>query len=219
MSLHPVITLGILEDDEDTRLALEEHFVALPDFQVLFSCALVSEASAAIQTHEPDIALIDIRLPDGSGLDFIKLFRERTNGRALILTVLGDRATVLLAFEFGASGYLLKDTPLEQIARDIRALVAGGTPISAGAATHLLSLIAGAGSKSQPEPSHNILTAREIDVLTMFSRGLSYKETATALQMSAHTVADHVKSIYTKMQVHSRNEAIFEAVQNGWLEL
>ncbi len=213
------ISLGILEDDEPTRSYLESHLGTEPDFDLLFSCGLKAEALAALEHKTPDIVLVDIRLPDGTGLDFVREFRAKGTGRALILTVLGDRTTVLLAFECGASGYLLKDTPVEQIARDIRSLVAGGTPISALAATHLLTMLNAAPRQSPREVVEPLLTRRELDVLTMFSRGLTYRQTAETLGMSAYTVSDHVKSIYSKMAVHSRNEAVFEAVQNGWLEL
>jgi DNA-binding NarL/FixJ family response regulator len=211
------IRVAILEDDGDMREYLETMLSTAPGFAVAFSCETLCEAHSALaDCSGADVALVDIKLPDGVGLDFIGPFHKATSGRALILTVLGDKASVLLAFEFGASGYLLKDTPAEQILRDIRALVEGGTPISPQAATHLLSII-DAGVKQKP--SDNILTARERDVLIMFSRGLSYKEAGAALGVSPHTINDFVKSIYAKMQVHSRNEAIFEAVQNGWLEL
>ena len=219
MKLAAPITLGILEDDEATRSYLEAHLAAQPDFTLSFSCGLLVDALAALDRHAPDIVLVDIRLPDGTGLDFVRAFRAKGSGRALILSVLGDRTTVLLAFECGASGYLLKDTPVEQIAHDIRALVAGGTPISAHAATHLLAVLSAAAAAKQRAAAAPLLTRRELDVLTMFSRGLSYRETGEALAMSPHTVSDHVKSIYSKMAVHSRNEAVFEAVQNGWLEL
>ena len=213
------IHVGILEDDDATRDYLESQLSAEPDFEVSFACGLLKDALAALDSSAPDVVLVDIRLPDGTGLDFVREYRKRTAGRALILSVLGDRTTVLLAFECGASGYLLKDTPAAQIARDIRALVDGGTPISARVATHLLAMV-NATARVRTEAQREIpLSTRELEVLTMFSRGLSYGETAEALRISAHTVTDHVKSIYAKMEVHSRNEAVFEAVQNGWLEI
>lgn len=217
------ITLGILEDDVDTRDYLQSYLAAQSDFKITFSTGLLAEALNAIAVEAPAIALVDIRLPDGSGLDFVRAYRSAGGGRALMLTVLGDRTSVLLAFECGASGYLLKDTPVERIAEDIRALLAGGTPISAQAAAHLLALVqsnhAAGIQVSDVAPAPNLLTPRELDVLTMFSRGLTYRETGKTLAMSGHTVSDHVKSIYAKMAVHSRNEAVFEAVQNGWLKL
>lgn len=210
------IRIAILEDEDDTREYLATRLAREPGFELAFAAATLAEAQAALTGCKADVALVDIKLPDGVGLDFIAPFCAETDGKALILTVLGDKASVLLAFEFGASGYLLKDTRPDQIVANIRALVEGGTPISPQAATHLLALVGGKGQGDAPE---NILTQRERDVLTMFSRGLSYKETANTLGLSAHTVNDFVKSIYAKMKVHSRNEAVFEAVQNGWLEL
>lgn len=211
------IAVGILEDDPATRDYLASLLGAAEGIVVAFASACIADARRAIATITADICLVDIRLPDGNGLDFIREFGAATGGRSLILTVLGDKASVLLAFEFGASGYLLKDTQPDQILRDIRALYAGGSPISPQAATHLLGMLA--QNESKPGEVANILTPRERDVLQMFSRGLSYRETASALNVSQHTVTDHVKAIYSKMSVHSRNEAVFEAVQNGWLDL
>ena len=211
------IAVGILEDDPATREYLAQLLGTAEGISVAFACASIADARLAIKTASADICLVDIKLPDGNGLDFIRQFGAATGGRSLILTVLGDKASVLLAFEFGASGYLLKDTPPDQILRDIRALHAGGSPISPQAATHLLGVLT--RDEGKPGEIANILTPRERDVLQMFSRGMSYRETASALNVSPHTITDHVKAIYAKMSVHSRNEAVFEAVQNGWLDL
>ena len=213
----PVIRVAILEDDAPARKFYANLFVKEPGFELAFAAANVAEAHAAMLGTKVDVALVDIRLPDGNGLEFIAPFIAETAGKALILTILGDRASVMLAFEFGASGYLLKDTPPEQIIRDIRALIHGGCPISPQAAAHLLSLVAPAKTPSLGQHD-NILTPRECDVLTMFAKGLSYQDAAAALDLSVHTIGDHVKRIYKKMQVRSRSEAVFEAVQNGWLD-
>lgn len=212
----PPIRVAILEDDGPARKFYAQLFENEPGFELVFAAANVAEARAALPGSRVDVALVDIRLPDGNGLEYIAPFRAETGGKALILTVLGDRASVMLAFEFGASGYLLKDTPPEQILRDIRALIHGGCPISPQAAAHLLSLVTLPPSSAANLPD-NILTARECDVLTMFAKGLSYQDAAAALDLSVHTIGDHVKRIYRKMQVRSRSEAVFEAVQNGWL--
>lgn len=211
--------IAILEDDPETLEYLAGLFSKADGFSVAFACTTLAEANAALATKTADLCLVDIRLPDGSGLDFVAPFKEKTGGKALVLTMLGDKATVLLAFEFGASGYLLKDTPGEQILNDIRALMRGGNPISPQIATHLLELLNARPTVETTGHTATILSEREREVLRMFSRGLSYKETARSLDISLHTVADHVKSIYGKMKVHSRNEAVFEAVQQGWLSL
>ncbi|KPF62002.1 response regulator [Porphyrobacter sp. AAP60] len=214
------ISVGVVEDDPEMRAYLVQMIDEAEDLALAFACGTYAEAVNSLATHS-DVCLVDIRLPDGNGIDFIRKLRESGDSKSLILTVLGDRASVLLAFEVGANGYLLKDTPSDQICRDIRALVAGGNPISPQAAFHVIQMM-GKKSGHDAAVSQTIdhdLTPRELDVLTMFSRGLSYKEAAAALGMSINTVSGHVKSIYSKMSVHSRNEAIFEAVQNGWLEL
>lgn len=210
------ITIGILEDDPDMRGFLSTLFRQEEDMQLLFACSHLAEARAALLKGRPDICLVDIRVPDGNGLDLVEE-AVKQGSKALILTVLGDKSSVLLAFELGASGYLLKDTPPEQIKSNIRAVITGGNPISPQAAAHVLSMFSAAGKTEAAR--ENVLTDRERDVLSFFARGLSYKEAAEALELSVHTIADHVKSIYSKMGVHSRNEAVYEAVKNGWLEL
>lgn len=213
------IAIAILEDDPETLEYLVGIFSRAHGFSVAFACSTLAEANKALETRSADICLVDIRLPDGSGLEFIAPFKRKTGGKALILTVLGDRSSVLLAFEFGASGYLLKDTQPDQVITDIRALWRGGSPISPQIATHLLELLNDRRASSVSEPTVNLLSGREQEVLAMFSRGLSYKDAAVALGISSHTIADHVKSIYAKMDVHSRNQAVFEAVRQGWLSL
>lgn len=215
-----VITVGVLEDDPEMRGYLVRMIDQTGDLALAFACGTYAEAVSNLPTHA-DVCLVDIRLPDGNGINFIRKLQESGDSKSLILTVLGDRASVLLAFEVGANGYLLKDTPPDQICRDIRALIAGGSPISPQAAFHVIQMMGNTASHNEVD-GHAIdhdLTPRELDVLVMFSRGLSYKEAADALNMSVNTVSGHVKSIYSKMSVHSRNEAIFEAVQNGWLKL
>jgi len=210
------IKIGILEDDEDMRAYLVMLLQEAEDLEIVYDCGTLSKAIECASKIHADLCLVDLQLPDGNGVEFIRSLKSSSKTKALILTILGDKASVLIAFESGANGYLLKDTPPEQIRRDIRAVIKGGNPISPQAATHLLSLI----QPRNPQPmADDILTQREKDVLVMFSKGLSYKETAATLKISPHTVSDYVKSIYRKLSVHSRNEAIFEAVQNGWLDI
>lgn len=212
--------VGILEDDDDMRTYLSRIIEDTDGMRVGFAAALVSEARDSISETTIDICLVDLQLPDGNGLDFVADLKEKSDAKILILTVLGDKTSVLLALQAGANGYLLKDTMPDQIRRDIRSTLDGGNPISPQAATHLLQIFQTPPVKRGKKPDELAsLTQREVDILTMFSKGLSYKETANALNISRHTVSDYVKSIYKKLSVHSRNEAIFEAVQQGWLDL
>lgn len=207
--------IGILEDDESLRAYLEEVISTTDGFNVAFSEGTVAAARLASGQGQPDLCLIDLRLPDGHGLDFVAHIKSTTSAKCLILTVLGDRTSVLLALRAGADGYLLKDTPPELLRSNILRTLRGETPISPQAATFLLEMWRGAESATVAEQSEDALTAREVEVLKLFSRGLSYREAADTLKLSQHTIGDYVKSIYRKLRVHSRTEAIFEARQVG----
>ncbi|MCB1635454.1 MAG: response regulator transcription factor, partial [Xanthomonadales bacterium] len=141
--------------------------------------------------------------------------------RVLVITSFGDRQTVVRAIAAGADGYLLKDSSSEAITEGIRVTLDGGAPISAAAAVYLLERLREAPPPTPAplNPDEAALTAREIELLHCFAIGQSYKEAARTLGISPHTVGNHVKSIYRKLEVHSRAEAIYEAVQGGQLRL
>lgn len=209
--------IGILEDDPDLRLYLEQIVRETEGLALAFSSGTVAEGRILMAAARADLCLVDIGLPDGSGLDFIAWLKAEHPTRCLILTVLGDRESVLRALRSGADGYLLKDTPPEQLQRAITSTIAGETPLSPQAATYLLNVFK--ASVPLPEDAEaNPLSVREVEVLKLFSRGLSYRETAGILQVSPHTIGDYVKAIYRKLSVHSRTEAIFEARQLGLIK-
>ena len=215
------LVIGVLEDDVDMRGYLRTIIEQADGLSVAFACATIIEAETALKSTKTgiDLCLVDLQLPDGNGADFVKRLRETTKSKALILTVLGDKTSVLAALDAGAHGYLLKDTPPGQIIRHIHDTIKGVNPISPQAATHLLALFKDNKISAKSQEIASTLTDRERDILTMFAKGLSYKETASALEISPHTVSDYVKSIYSKLSVHSRNEAVFEALQLGWIDI
>ena len=212
--------VGILEDDPDMRNYLQFILSESSEMAVAFSEETFAGAQRQLKAGTPvDICLVDLQLPDGNGADFVKNLVSTTSSKALILTVLGDRTSVLAALEAGAHGYLLKDTAPEQITKHIKDTLAGANPISPQAATHLLRLFQDQTSAATGSETASTLTPRETEILTLFAKGLSYKEAAETLEISPHTVSDYVKSIYGKLSVHSRNEAVFEALQLGWIDL
>ena len=215
MTIASPARIGIVEDDEPLRAYMESIVEAAARLVLAFSANCLADAYRASAGERVDLCLIDLKLPDGNGLDFVAHIKATTTAKCLILTVLGDRASVLLALKSGADGYLLKDTPPDLLRSSIDRTLRGETPISPQAATFLLEMWRGAEKTTSPGLQDEALTGREIDVLKLFSRGLSYRETADALGISPHTIGDHVKSIYRKLSVHSRTEAIFEARQIG----
>lgn len=207
--------IGILEDDEALRAYVEAVVEGAEGLALAFSAGCLADAYRASVDNPLDLCLIDLKLPDGSGLDFVGHIKATSTAKCLIFTVLGDRASVLLALKSGADGYLLKDTPPDLLRSNIDRTLRGETPISPQAATFLLEMWRGVEPATVPGRPEDALSVREIDVLKLFSRGLSYRETADTLGISPHTIGDHVKAIYRKLSVHSRTEAIFEARQIG----
>jgi len=207
--------IGIVEDDAHLRRYLCDVVAADPRLEIAFAEGDVAGATRRIETCPIDLWLIDLQLPDGNGADLVRRLKAGRDVKCLILTVLGDRTSVIAALDSGADGYLLKDTDPKALVSSILSALDGYAPISPQAAHFLLDLYQQAAQKVRPASDEAALTGREQEVLRLFSRGLSYREAAEVLQISAHTIRDHVKAIYRKLSVHSRTEAIFEARQLG----
>ena len=212
--------IAIVEDDPVVR----EHFIEIvSDENGLDLAGVASNLAKAreILAQKPDLLLLDIGLPDGSGLDFIPEVRELSDTKILIVTSFGDRETVVTAIRSGADGYLLKDSSVSQILDGIEATLNGGAPVSAAAAVYLLDRLRKekVPSVEQVESEDAGLTPREVELLELFAKGESYKEAARSLGISPLTVGNHVKSIYRKLAVHSRGEAVYEAMKTGQLKL
>ncbi|HZR84005.1 MAG TPA: response regulator transcription factor [Candidatus Binatia bacterium] len=211
-------TVLIVEDDPPTRKRLESAVAALPDLQLLGSSGSANEARAALRGR-PDVMLVDLGLPDGSGVDLIREARRvSSETRAMVITVFADEDHVLEAIKAGAQGYLLKDGSAEYIGRSIEELLAGGSPISPAIARYLLqSLQQPAARAARAETP--LLTDRELEILNLVAKGFSVPEVGELLGISGRTVTTHVQHIYRKLEVSSRSEAIFEAVNLGLIDL
>ncbi len=210
--------IAILEDDP----AIRDHFIEIigsaADLELCATASMIGEVPLLIE-RRPDLLLTDIGLPDGSGLDVLPAIKAATGCKALVITAFGDRETVVAAMKAGADGYLLKDSPEAVIHDGIRVTFDGGAPISPAAAVYLLERLRAAPAPSRREDLSEPLTTRETELLTIFARGLSYKEAARVLGISPLTVGNHVKAIYRKLEVNSRGEAVYEAVRQGRLDI
>ena len=201
----------IIEDDLVLREHLRSMIGQIDDFTVCGEADSVAEGRQLF-TQDPAVALIDLDLVDGSGLDLIAEAKETSEAiKIVVVTVLADERAVLQAFDAGADGFLLKDGPVTSIEGALRDVLAGRSPISAAAATHLLRRV------RRPAPSGNDfnLTKREIELLKLLAKGLTNVEVGECMGISPLTVSTHAKAIYRKMQVRSRSEAVFEAVNEG----
>ncbi len=211
----------LVEDDPNTRERLASAVNAHPQLTVTAAVGTCAAAQQALAQGFPDVLLSDLGLPDGSGLDVIRYVSTQNPAtESMVITVFGDEKNVLAAIEAGASGYLLKDGNSDYIGQSIMQMLAGGSPISASIARHLLKRFKPATTDAVPTPSSTpTLTAREQAVLELVAKGFSYIEIAKALDMSVHTVTSHIKHIYRKLAVNSRSEAVFEAMQLGIIKL
>jgi len=210
--------IAILEDDP----AVQDHFIEIirssDDLALCATASMIAEVPSLI-AGRPDLLLTDLGLPDGSGLDVLAAIKAATGCKALVITAFGDRDTVVAAMRAGADGYLLKDSLAAVILDGIRVTLDGGAPISPAAAVYLLERLRSEPISSRRDHPSEPLTARETELLTVFARGSSYKESARLLGISPLTVGNHVKSIYRKLEVNSRGEAVFEAVRQGRLDI
>jgi DNA-binding NarL/FixJ family response regulator len=213
----------ILEDDSRLRARLVVLAQKAGGFVVAAEAGSVAAGLASLDglTALPDICLVDLGMPDGSGLEVVRAIKARCAAKVLIFTMFGDQNSVISALEAGADGFVLKDSKDSELISAMRAALEGGAPISAAAAAHLLRRLRTPDSvlSASKEVTDFGLTKRELETLEMLARGFPQREVAGFMGVSHHTIGAHVKSIYSKMAVNSRSEAVFEAVQNGLIDL
>jgi len=214
----------LVEDDDNTRARLAGAVRAHPRLRLVAAAGCLAEARAELAKEVPDVLLTDLGLPDGNGIELIRgLRRQGALTLAMVITIFGDEQHVVAAIEAGALGYLLKDGSPDYIGDSIMELVEGGSPISPPIARYLLKRLgsppAVPPARDQPETDLPHLSEREHEVLTLIVKGFSYAEAARLMSVSAHTVTTHVRNIYRKLEVHSRGEAVYEALQLGLVKL
>lgn len=213
------IDVVVVDDDEAFVASVCEGLAGHPQIRLRATCHSLAQARELLRSSAPDVLMVDLGLPDGSGIDLIREVDTRLPGvDILVVTVFGDEAHVIASLEAGATGYILKRSRPEAFAETILELRAGGSPISPIIARQLLSRfkrspVAATGHGA----ADSNLSEREREVLTYIAKGFTVNEIADMLLLSAHTIATHVKRIYRKLCVHSRTEALYEASRLGLL--
>jgi DNA-binding NarL/FixJ family response regulator len=207
----------VVEDEPEFLRAYCEAITREPDFRLIGAVSTLAAGMAILGQSVPDVVVVDLGLPDGSGSELIRLAAQsRADCDCLVVTVFGDDQHVLDAIAAGATGYILKDSPVGELASCIRQMRAGGAPISPSIARRLLTRMRAPADK--PVGQTSPLSEREAEILQLIAKGLSFAEVGGALGISPHTIVAHVKKIYRKLSVHSRGEAVFEAAQMGLLK-
>jgi DNA-binding NarL/FixJ family response regulator len=212
--------VALVEDDPEARQRLATS-IREQDWLVLVAAfATGAEALSGLVAANPDVLLVDLGLPDISGLAIIRFAANRLPAcDILVISMFGDEASVLASLEAGARGYLLKGSMARDISVDIRDLRDGGSPLSPSIARQVLKrLQSRQPERAEPKSSQDSgLSPREVEILNAISRGFSYSETADTLGVTVSTVHTHLKRIYAKLAVHSKTEAVFEAGRLGLL--
>lgn len=202
----------ILEDLPESQAwlgqALAESF---PGIAIATAYSLQEARARLAEGPMPDIALIDLGLPDGSGVEMIEYIQRRSPATlCIVASIYDDDSHVFPALRAGATGYLLKDQPVAAIVAALQGIASGQPPLSPAIARRMLAFFQPA--QSLPDPC---LTERETEVLRLISKGMTQAETARLLGISQHTVAGYVKELYRKLNVSSRAEAALLARDMG----
>ncbi|PPS69500.1 MULTISPECIES: response regulator [Streptomyces] len=206
-------------DDEALVRSGFELILNLSDGIQVVATAEGAQAADVIRREDPDVVLLDIRMPDVDGLTVLREIRTLPEPPTVaMLTTFDTDEYILTALRSGAAGFLLKDTEPEQLAQLVRTLAAGGVVMSPKASRVLLRSHPGAGAPQDADVARvKLLSDRERDVLVLIAEGLSNADIGTRIHLSAGTVKDHVSSILTKVRVSSRVQAALLAERAGLL--
>ena len=223
------LRVAIVEDDMDFLDTLVAAVDAEPGMVMVGSACSRAAGLRLLDGPVADVLLVDLGLPDGSGIDVIQAAVARWPAcGVMVSTAFDDEAHVIRSIEAGAAGYLLKHAEPASLVEEIRSLHAGGSPSSPLIARQMLMRLRAppAGAPAGPhggtaehrgDAGAAVLSAREHEVLQLITRGYTADEIATMLQISRHTALTYVRRIYSKLKVNSKAEAIFEARQRGLL--
>ncbi len=198
--------IAILEDDPVQREAVSSALAGHPGYEIVGEFGTVAALARAWPTLKADVVLIDIQLPDGSGLDAIRVVKGgNQDTKAIVVTVVNDSATLLAAFQVGACGYLLKENDTKALVTRLEELLAGEVPMSPGIAIRLLEFFRRVPGDST---ALETLSPTERQVLGLLASGLSNKEIASARGVTVAGIRSQLTSIYRKLQVQKRTEAV-----------
>ncbi|HWG61541.1 MAG TPA: response regulator transcription factor [Streptosporangiaceae bacterium] len=220
----PIRTL-IVDDHALFRRGLEMVLAAEEDIELVGEASDGAEAVEKAAESLPDVVLMDIRMPKSSGIEACRAMKEAApSAKIVILTISDEEEDLFEAIRAGASGYLLKDIPLDEVADVVRAVHGGQSLINPSMAAKLLTEFATMAKRDADEeqPAQQVpaprLTDREMQVLKLVARGMNNRDIAKELFISENTVKNHVRNILEKLQIHSRMEAVMIAVREKLIE-
>jgi DNA-binding NarL/FixJ family response regulator len=213
-----VATIRVLVIDDHVVFsdALATILGAEPEIEVVGKGGTVQEAINSARALQPDVVLLDVHMPDGSGIEAVAAIKkDRPQTQVVILTSDEDESVLRSAVQAGVTGYLSKHESAAQVVQAVRSAARGEALI---APYMLARLLQGLHKKDEPAPT-TLLTKRELEVLRELSLGHDNDAVATALRMSPNTVRTHVQNILSKLKVHSKLEAVSRGIREGWVRI
>jgi DNA-binding NarL/FixJ family response regulator len=207
-----VVAVAIIEDQREVREGVATLINSTKGYQCIGQYRSMEEALAKFDKQRADAMLVDLGLPGMSGIDGIKLLKQRfPETTILAFTVYDDDENIFEALCAGASGYILKNTPPARLLESLSEVVSGGAPMSPEVARRVIDLFR---TFRPPQRASHRLTAQEIQIIKLLVEGHSYKTAAAELGISINTVSFHLRNVYEKLQVHSKSEAVSKALRN-----
>jgi DNA-binding NarL/FixJ family response regulator len=218
------IRVLIVDDHALFRRGLEMVLDEEDDIELVGQASNGAEATQRAAESLPDVVLMDIRMPKSSGIVACRAMKEAApSSKIVMLTISDEEEDLFEAIRAGASGYLLKDIPLDEVAEAVRAVYGGQSLISPSMAGKLLTEFATLARRNEEEPPQQQLpapklTEREMEVLKLVAKGMNNRDIAKELFISENTVKNHVRNILEKLQIHSRMEAVMIALRDKLIE-
>ncbi len=205
-------TALLLEDFEETRTWLACIVRAAFDEVEVFEAATLEQGRAILKTQKIDLALLDINLPDGNGVDFLRdVMAISPESYCVMATISDDDEHIFPALKAGAQGYLLKEQSTNEFIAALQGIIKGEPPLSPAIARKMMAYF----TEEENQDRAMKLSGRETEILTLIAKGLKRNEVAGLLELSPNTIAAHLKRIYNKLNVSTRAEATMEALRLG----
>jgi two-component system NarL family response regulator len=214
------IRVVVVDDQELFRRGLTMLLNAEPDIEVVGEASNGAGAVELAAAEGPDVVLMDVRMPKQSGIESCLAMKDAApTARIIMLTVSDDEADLYDAVKNGASGYLLKDSSIDEVAQAVRVVAEGQSLISPSMAVKLIDEFKEMSRAEREQVPTPRLTERELEVLRLVAQGLNNRDAARLLFISENTVKNHVRNILEKLQLHSRMEAVMYAVRAKLLDI
>jgi two-component system, NarL family, response regulator DevR len=212
----PCIRLLLVDNHQIVRIGLATLFRTVPHFLVIGEAGSLAEAVAQARQYAPDVVLMDVRLPDGSGIEACRQIRsEGPDARVLMLTSYSDEEAVIASIMAGAAGYLVKDTDAEKLIEGIEAIAHGGSLLDPAVTQTVLSWMQRPSVQVPGDPLSE-LSEREREILPLIAEGKTNREIALLLSLSEHSVKSYVSNILQKLRLARRAEAAAFMARRGW---